>query len=171
MSIQIVSNNILAQPASAPRTEAPKAPATPAKPENKSALDTFTQTLGGAVAGAQATGLAAAAGAGVMSFISLKEAPAFHRVLLSTLNASSGAIAGLAVGGISGAVAGAVADSKSGGAAIGAATGAVAGAAALTALSLKSGKGLDIKMLAGGAALGAALGAIGGFASAAVKNQ
>lgn len=53
----------------------------------------------------------------------------------------------------------------------GAATGAVAGAVALTALSVKSGKALDLKTLAGGAALGAALGAVGGFTGAAIKNK
>lgn len=171
MSIQTISNHTQVLPVSHSHAGVSKSSAPSPKADNKSALDTFTQTLSGAVVGAQATGLAGAAGAGVMTFLSLKEAPAFHRVLLSALNAGGGALAGLAVGGISGAVAGAFAESKSAGAAMGAATGAVAGATALTALNIKSGKGFDVKMLAGGAVLGAALGAIGGLTSTALKND
>ncbi|PIQ25986.1 hypothetical protein COW36_02740 [bacterium (Candidatus Blackallbacteria) CG17_big_fil_post_rev_8_21_14_2_50_48_46] len=172
MSIQAINNTAVMLQSSAPKQVAPQTekPA-PAKAETKGALDTFSNTLTGAVTGAQATGLLAATGVGIMTFAGLKDAPAFHRVLLSALNAGGGAMAGMAIGGLSGAVAGAVADSKSGGAMAGAATGAVAGAVALTALSVKSGKALDLKTLAGGAALGAALGAVGGFTGAAIKNK
>lgn len=171
MSIQALSNQsaILTTPVAKPQTETPKPTTAEAKP--KSGLDTFTNTLAGAAVAAQTTGLVAAGGAGVMTYLSLKEAPVFHRVLLSTLNAGGGGIAGAIVGGLSGAVAGAFANSKSEGALYGAATGAVAGAAAVTALTLKSGKGMDIKAMGGGALLGAALGAVGGFAGSLVKND
>jgi len=150
------------------QTIAKSAPLTQDTP--KSALDTFSQTVAGAGAGAQVTALIGGIGAGALSFVGLKEAPVFHRVLLSTLQAGGGAAAGVVVGGLSGAVAGALSDSKSGGAIAGSATGAVIGAVAVTALSLKSGKGMDLKMIAGAALLGAGLGAIGGFTGAAIKN-
>src|SRR3990167_2104374 len=113
MSIQALSNQsaIIATPVAKPQAEAPKPAATEAKP--KSGLDTFTNTLAGAAVAAQTTGLVAAGGAGVMSYLSLKEAPVFHRVLLSALNAGGGGMAGAVVGGLSGAVAGAFAKSKS----------------------------------------------------------
>ncbi|MBT9544713.1 MAG: hypothetical protein IV090_04940 [Candidatus Sericytochromatia bacterium] len=172
MSIQALSNPsaiVATTPVAKPQTEAPKPAASEAKP--KSGLDTFTNTLAGAAVAAQTTGLVAAGGAGVMTYLSLKEAPVFHRVLLSALNAGGGGMAGAVVGGLSGAVAGAFAKSKSEGAMYGAATGAVAGAAAVTALNLKMGKGMDVKMMGGGALLGAALGAVGGFAGSLVKND
>lgn len=171
MSIQSLSNQsaIIATPAPKPQTQAPKSESTETKP--KSGLDTFTNTLAGAAVAAQTTGLVAAGGAAAMTYLSLKEAPVFHRVLLSAVNAGGGGIAGAVVGGLSGAVAGAMANSKSEGAMYGAATGAVAGAAAVTALNLKMGKGMDVKMMGGGALLGAALGAVGGFAGSLVKND
>lgn len=171
MSIQAVSNPTLpitATTSPQKQTVAKSAPLAQKSP--KTALDTFTQTVAGAGAGAQTVALIGGIGAGALSYAGLKNAPVFHRVLLSTLQAGGGAAAGVVVGGLSGAVAGALSESKTGGAIAGSATGAVVGAVALTALSLKTGKAMDFKIIAGAALLGAGLGAIGGFTGAAIKN-
>ena len=69
-----------------------------------------------------------------------------------------------------GVVAGLASDTKSHGAMTGGTTGAIAGAVAGAAISLKSGKGFDIKAVGAMAIAGAALGAVGGFAGVAAKN-
>lgn len=161
------------QPAVALQSAAPKAAKTVVEAgasKAQSATDTFENTVKGWGAGSTATAMLGGAGTGVMVYMGMKEAPAFHRALFTLLGAGGGAAAGAVIGGLGGAVAGAMSETKSGGAMAGGATGAVAGAIAGTALTIKSGKGLDLKMVAGVAAIGAALGAVGGFSSASIKN-
>lgn len=141
-----------------------------APPKSKSAIDAFTQTVVSAQAGASATALIAGVGGGAMTYIGMKDAPIFHRALFTTFGSLGGAAAGAVAGGLGAVVAGAVSDTKSNGAMVGGATGAISGAAAGAAISLKSGKGFDVKAVAAMAVAGAALGAIGGFAGVAAKQ-
>ena len=170
--MNLAVNNQTQVPVTAAAPKAPQAKtiqeAAQSKP--KSALDSFTQTVVSAQAGASATAVIAGVGAGVMTYAGMKDAPVVHRVLFTTFGSLGGAAAGAAAGGLGAIVAGAVSDTKSGGAMTGAATGAVAGAVAGAAISMKSGKGLDIKAVGAMLVAGAALGAIGGFAGVAAKQ-
>jgi hypothetical protein len=159
---------VTSQPLSA--TKVPTQTLQDIAPKSKSAMDTFTQTVVSAQAGASATAVIAGVGAGVMTYRGLSDAGPVHRALFTTFGTLGGAAAGAVAGGLGAVVAGAVSDTKSNGAMVGGATGAISGAAAGAAISLKSGKGLDIKAVAAMAVAGAALGAIGGFAGVAAKQ-
>lgn len=169
-SIQSTPAPILTQPTPA-KSEKPQVVSEVESKTSHSIGDTFAHTAAGWAAGANSAALLGGVGAGALTYFGMKEAPVFHRALFGTLAGLGGAAGGAVVGGLGGAVAGALADSKSSGTMIGAATGAVAGAVAGTALSLKSSKAFDIKVVAGVALLSAAAGAVGGFASAAVKGK
>lgn len=170
MNLSVSTQNAVPVSASAPQTTPAKTIQEAAQAKPKSALDSFSQTVVSAQAGASATALIAGVGAGVMTYAGMKEAPAFHRVLFTTFGGLGGAAAGAVAGGLGAVVAGAVSDTKKNGAIVGGATGAVAGAVAGAALSMKSGKGLDLKAVGAMVVAGAALGAIGGFAGVAAKQ-
>lgn len=157
-------------PVSTPKAAAPKLVTEAAAAKPKSALDTFSQTVVSAQAGAGVTSMIGGVGVGAMTYFGMKEAPAFHRGLFTLFGGLGGAAAGAVAGGLGAVVAGVASDTKSHGAMTGGATGAVAGAVAGAAMSLKSGKGFDVKAVAGLAVAGAALGAIGGFSGVAAKN-
>ncbi len=170
MNLSVSNQSQVPVSAAAPKAPQSKTIQEAAQTKPKSVMDTFSQTVVSAQAGASATALIAGVGAGVMTYAGMKEAPAFHRALFTTFGGLGGAAAGAVAGGLGAVVAGAVSDTKKNGAIVGGATGAVAGAVAGVALSLKTGKGLDLKTAGAMAVAGAALGAIGGFAGVAAKQ-